>query len=72
MKVILKDTVYEMNRKQFQGICGVAKKSMDCGIYAVEKDCVAEMKNEQYKDRKLLVKAVNNYKSNGFVVYWKG
>lgn len=72
MRVILKDTVYEMNRKQFQGICGIAKKSMNCGIYAIEKDGIAEMKNEQYKNKQSLNKAVNDYKSKGFVVYWKG
>ena len=70
MKVILKDNVYEMDRNQFIGLLGVPKKSVKCGIYAVEKDGIAEMKNETYKDEKSLLKSVCEYKNKGFKVYF--
>ncbi len=48
MRLILKDSIYEMNRKQFRGVLDIAKKSIKTGIYAVEKDGIAEMKNETF------------------------
>lgn len=69
MKVILKDKVYEMSRKQFCGLLDVAKRSMNIGIYAVQKDGVAEMKNEQYENKADLRKAVAEYSKAGFKVY---
>lgn len=72
MKVILKDKLYEMNRKQFCGVLGVAKKSINMGIYAVQKDGVAEMKNETFDCKSDLRKAVAEYVKNGFKVYCKG
>lgn len=70
MKVILKDSVYEMNRKQFKGILGIAKKRVKTGIYAVEKDGIAEMKNDTFADKEELRKAVAEYEKNGFKVYF--
>lgn len=71
MKVIIKDSVYEMTRKQFDGVLGVARKSFESGIYAVEKENIAEMKNEPYEDENALKKAIKDYEDNGFKVYWK-
>lgn len=72
MKVILKDSVYEMTRAQLDGVLDAAVKSMDSGIYAIEMDETVEMKNEQYIDPVALRKAVRGYEEMGFKVYWKG
>lgn len=69
MKVILKDKIYEMNRKQFHGLLDVARESMKIGIYAVKKDGVAEMKNEQFDNKTDLQKAIAEYVKLGFKVY---
>lgn len=70
MKVILKDSVYEMNRKQFRGVLNIAKKSVKTGIYAVEKDGIAEMKNEPFDSKEDLEKSIAEYEKNGFKVYY--
>lgn len=61
MKVILKDSIYEMDRKQFHGVLEIAKKSVPKAIYAVEKQGIAEMKNETYENKEELRKAVSEY-----------
>lgn len=70
MKVILENSVYEMNRKQFRAVLPVAKKAVKHGIYAVEKDGLAEMKKDEFDNREKLMKAVAEYKNKGFKVYY--
>ncbi len=70
MKVILKDSIYEMNRKQFHGVLDIAKKSVKMGIYAVEKDGIVEMKNEIFDSKEDLKKSIAKYEKNGFKVYY--
>ncbi len=70
MKVILKDSIYEMNRKQFRGVLDIAKKSVKMGIYAAEKGGIAEMKNETFNRKEDLKKSVAEYEKNGFKVYY--
>ena len=70
MRVLLNDHLYDMNRKQFDGVLKVAKKAVKHGIYAVEKDGTAEMKKETYSNKSELEKAVKEYKEKGFKVYY--
>ena len=70
MRVLLNDHLYDMNRKQFDGVLKVAKKAVKRGIYAVEKNGMAEMKKEMYSNRAELEKAVAEYEAKGFKVYY--
>ena len=70
MRVLLNDHIYEMNKKQFDGVLKVAKKAVRHGIYAVEKGGTAEMKKETYSNKAELEKAVEEYKEKGFKVYY--
>ena len=70
MRVLLNDHIYEMNKKQFDGVLKVAKKAVKHGIYAVEKDGTAEMKKETYSNKAELEKAVAEYEEKGFKVYY--
>ena len=70
MRVLLNDNIYEMSRKQIDGVLKVAKKAVKHGIYAVEKDGLAEMKKEIYSNKAELEKAVAEYKEKGFKVYY--
>ena len=70
MKVLLNNSVYEMSRKQFRGVLSVAKKSVKHGIYAVEKNGMAEMKKETYSNKSELEKVVKEYEEKGFKVYY--
>ena len=70
MRVLLNDHIYEMSRKQFDGVLKVAKKAVKRGIYAVEKDGTAEMKKETYLNKSELEKVVKEYEEKGFKVYY--
>ena len=70
MRVLLNDHIYDMDRKQFNGVLKVAKKAVNHGIYAVEKDGTAEMKKETYSNKSELEKAVKEYEEKGFKVYY--
>ena len=70
MRVLLNDHIYDMSRKQLNGVLKVAKKAVKHGIYAVEKDGLAEMKKETYSNKAELEKAVAEYESKGFKVYY--
>ena len=68
MRVLLNDHLYDMDRKQFDGVLKVAKKAVKHGIYAVEKDGTAEMKKETYSNKSKLEKVVKEYEEKGFKV----
>ena len=66
----MNDHIYDMCRKQFDGVLKVAKKAAKHGIYAVEKGGTAEMKKETYSNKEELEKAVAEYEAKGFKVYY--
>ena len=70
MRVLLNGNIYDMDRKQFDGVLKVAKKAVKRGIYAVEKDGTAEMKKGTYSNKTELEKVVKKYESKGFKVYY--
>lgn len=70
MRVNIKDNVYGMSRKEYKKFLKVARNSIPCGIYAVEKGNTAIMLNEKYNDIENLRKAVNEYKKIDFKVFW--
>ena len=70
MKVLLNNSVYEMSRKQFDGVLKVAKKAVKHGIYAVEKDGMAQMKKETHSNKAEIEKAVAEYEEKGFKVHY--
>lgn len=70
MRVLLNDHLYDMSRKQLDGVLKVAKKAVKRGIYAVEKGGMAQMKKETYSNKAELEKAVAKYEENGFKVYY--
>lgn len=70
MRVLLNDHLYDMDRKQLDGVLKVAKKAVKRGIYAVEKGGMAQMKKETYSNKTELEKAVSEYEANGFKVHY--
>ena len=68
MRVLLNEHLYDMGSKQFGGVLNVAKKAVKCGIYAVEKGGMTQMKKETYSNKAELEKAVAEYKEKGFNV----
>lgn len=74
MKVLLNGTLYGMNRKQLRVCLKVASKAVPCGIYAIEKDGLCEMRKDAFDDLEEMKKQVGEYTAKGFKVYynWKG
>lgn len=70
MKVIIGKSVYEMTAKQLNGVLKVASKQVSFGIYAVKKDGVCELKNENFKTKHQLMQVVKEYENMGFKVHY--
>lgn len=70
MRVQMKDKIWRMTHEQYKGFLKVAKDCMPIGVYAVEKDGVAIMMNEEPKDAEDLQKQVEDFKEKGFKVWW--
>ena len=70
MRVVLKKTVWEMQRTEFNKFLKVAKKHVKTGIYAIEKNGICEMLNERYDSAEKLLQHVNDYEQQGFKVYY--
>lgn len=70
MKVIINETIYEMGRKEYRGILKVASGQIPCGIYAVEKDGICELRKDKFNSKEELKKAVAEYAAKGFKVHY--
>ena len=70
MKLIVNETVYEMGRKEYRGVLKVASEQIPCGIYAVEKDGICELRKDKFDSKEELKKAVAEYAAKGFKVYY--
>lgn len=72
MKVIVNESVYEMGIKEYKGVLKVASQQIPCGIYAVEKDGICELRKDKFDSKEELKKAVAEYAAKGFKVHYNG
>lgn len=72
MKVIVNDSVYEMGKKQAEGILEFASEQIPFGIYAVEKDGIIELKKEKCRTKAKLETLIRMFESKGFLVHYNG
>lgn len=70
MKVIVNESVYEMGRKEYKGVLKVASEQIPCGIYAVEKDGICELRKDTFGSKEEFKKAVAEYTEKGFKVHY--
>lgn len=70
MKVIANESLYEMGRKEYNGIMKVAGEQIPCSIYAVEKDGICELQKDTFDSKEELKKAVAEYAVKGFKVHY--
>lgn len=70
MKVLVNGSLYEMNRKQYRACLKVASKVVPCGIYAIEKDGLCEMRKDVFDNLTLMMESVAEYKEKGFNVHY--
>lgn len=69
MKVIINNSVYEMNRKEAGKILKVASEQIPSGIYAIEKDDIIELRKDKINSKEYLRRKLNKFKKAGFKVY---
>lgn len=72
MKVIVNDHVYDMTRKQFNGVLKIASKNIPFGIYSVEKDGMCELRKDKFDREEELKQAVSDFRKKGFKVSFNG
>lgn len=74
MKVIVDGSVFEVNEKIYRSCLKVGRIAVLCGIYAIEKDGLCEMRKDKFDDLEEMKKQVGEYTAKGFKVYynWKG
>lgn len=70
MKVIVNETVYEMGRKEYKGVLKIASEQIPCGIYAVEKDGICELRNDTFDSKEELKKVVAEYAARWFKAHY--
>lgn len=64
--------LYQMNRKEYQGLLKIASEQVPFGIYAVEKKDYAELRCDKSRSITQLKSMVRNFKSQGFKVMANG
>lgn len=65
-----KSTYTGITLVQFNELLKIAKDSVPFGIYAIVRKDVAIMLKEKYRSKHQLEKAIEEYKSKGFCVYY--
>lgn len=68
MQVKVANRMYQMNRKEYEGLLKVAKEQVPFGIYAVEKKGYAELQNLRCKSVTELKNLTRGFKQKGFKV----
>ena len=68
MKVIVNDSVYEMTKKQLNGVLDIASKQIPFGIYAIEKDGICELRKDTFESGEELKQTVSDFEGKGFKV----
>lgn len=71
MKLIINENVYEMTRKQVNGVIKIARKRVVQGIFAVEKRRNVFLKNETFDSLEELDIHIKEYEEQGFKVYYR-
>lgn len=70
MKVIINNSIYEMNRKQTDEVLKVASNQIPFGAYAVEKDGIIELWKDKCQSKTQLKRMVREFREKGFKVHF--
>lgn len=58
-----------MNKKEYEGLLETAKEQVPYGIYAIQKDNYAELRNDKCNSNGQLKKLTRMFKTQGFKVF---
>jgi len=60
---------YQMSQEEYEGLLEIASEQVPFGIYAVEKQGYAELRNDKCKSITQLKKLIRQFKARGFKVH---
>nr|DAL38265.1 MAG TPA_asm: hypothetical protein [Caudoviricetes sp.] len=72
MKVKVMNRLYQMSRKEYQGLLQTASEQVPFGIYAIEKKEYAELRCDKCTSVTQLKNLTRQFKSQGFKVHSNG
>lgn len=64
--------MYQMSRKEYQGLLEVASEQVPRGVYAIEKSNYAELRCDKCKSTTQLKAIIREFKALGYKVYYNG
>lgn len=64
--------MYQMSRKEYQGLLKIAKEQVPFGVYALEKGDYAELRNDKCSSVTQLKELKRQFKQQGFKVHVNG
>lgn len=72
MKVVVAKRTYQMSQKEYEGLLQVASEQVPFGVYAIEKNGYAELRNDKCTSTTQLKALIRQFKSQGFKVHSNG
>lgn len=72
MKVKIMNRVWEMSRKECEGLLQTASEQVPFGIYAIEKKGYMELRHDRCESITRLKELTKQFKENGYKVYANG
>ena len=64
--------MYRMSEKEYQGLLQIASEQVSFGIYAIEKQDYAELRNDNCNSVTQLKNLTRQFKAQGFKVHSNG
>lgn len=64
--------LYQMTKEQYQGLLQIASEQVAFGIYAIEKQGYAELRNDHCQSNTQLKNLTRQFKAAGYKVYANG
>lgn len=72
MQVKVMNHLYQMSKKEYQGLLSEAGEQVSFGIYAIEKQEYAELRCDRCSSTTQLKKLTRQFRAQGFKVYANG
>ena len=72
MKVNVMNRIYQMGKKEYEGLLEIASEQVPFGIYALEKKDYAELRADKCNSITQLKSLARQFKAQGFKVHSNG
>ena len=72
MKVKVMNRIYQMGKKEYEGLLEIASEQVPFGIYALEKKDYAELRADKCNSITQLKSLARQFKAQGFKVHSNG